>query len=121
MTVEGRITLDEIDYDEDLRAIHEGRRIHGEVIETDDEGRTVGVTTFTDGVKDGPMRQFYADGRLKAERLYRMGLPDGIARTWHPSGAIATELTYDRAKLLGQRAWSEDGTEVDPKTGQPVG
>lgn len=121
MAPERRITLDQIDYDEDLRAIFDGERIDGEVVEVDSQGRTVTSTTFANGLRDGPDREYYPDQRLKAEYLYRTGLPHGIARTWHPNGALARELTYERGEVLAERAWSEDGTEVDPKTGQPVG
>jgi antitoxin component YwqK of YwqJK toxin-antitoxin module len=121
MAPEEKLTLDQIDYDEDLRAIYGGEHIYGEVVELDAEGRTVAVTTFTDGVKDGPWRTYYPNSRLKAECSYRMGLPDGLSRTWHPNGAPASEATFEYGDVVAERAWSEDGTEVDPKTGQPVG
>jgi antitoxin component YwqK of YwqJK toxin-antitoxin module len=48
-----------------------------------------------EGVRDGPWKEFYADGQLRAEGLYRNGNRIGKWRFYHPNGNLEQEGSYN--------------------------
>lgn len=48
-----------------------------------------------EGVRDGPWKEFYTDGQLRAEGLYRNGNRIGKWRFYHPNGNLEQEGSYN--------------------------
>jgi antitoxin component YwqK of YwqJK toxin-antitoxin module len=113
------ITLDEIDWTDDLRVTWHGQPVSGEVVELDDEGRTVEVVTYAGGIQEGPARRYHPNGRLESEHWYEAGVPEGLGRTWYAGGQPRSVARYEHGRVVEERAWAEDGTPLDPLTGPP--
>lgn len=63
---------------------------------TYDEGVVVAEGIIDDaGIKDGPWKEFYADGQLRAEGLYVAGNRIGKWRFYHPDGSLEQEGNYN--------------------------
>jgi len=69
-------------------------------------------------------RQFYADGQLGDERLYKDKKLHGIWRQWHSNGKLFAERPYREGQMDGLfRFWDEDGKllgESEMKSGTGV-
>jgi len=69
-------------------------------------------------------RQFYADGQLGDERLYKNKKLHGIWRQWHNNGKLFAERPYRDGQMDGTfRFWDEDGKllgESEMKAGTGV-
>jgi antitoxin component YwqK of YwqJK toxin-antitoxin module len=112
---EQRITVDDVDYDDYGRVLHEGRRVDGQVWEIASDGRVISEFTYQDGVQDGPTRLYRPTGELESEQWYDFGSRVRV-RKWHPNGQLSRDETYRGGVLQEARAWAADGTEVDPAT-----
>jgi antitoxin component YwqK of YwqJK toxin-antitoxin module len=109
---EQRITTKDVDYDEDLRCYYGGTPVTGPVWEYAPDGRLITVVHYHDGTEDGPARLYYPDGKMRAEKWYKLGVIER-ARWWYPNGQLSREKQMDRGRLVSERAWTDDGTEVD--------
>ena len=63
---------DEVDSDHDF-CLYRGEPFTGELVEYGSDGSTVELTTYKDGLTDGPSRSWYWDGTLKRESTSRRG------------------------------------------------
>lgn len=52
----------------------------------------------------------FRDGTLLGETEYRAGVPDGLSRTYWPSGVVRREAWYDYGIKPRERTWYEDGS-----------
>ena len=60
---------------------------------------------------------FY-QSRLRARSYYKDGLKEGVAKSWHFNGKIATRRNFIRGKLIGEvERWSEAG-EYQPASAE---
>ncbi|MFD7631317.1 toxin-antitoxin system YwqK family antitoxin [Streptomyces sp. NPDC059851] len=111
MTLE-RIDIDdpEVDGDYAQRLLYRGELFTGEAEEHLD-GCRVGITRYTDGIKDGPYRHWYKSGVLQAEGVMRMGFLAGESLRWHANGTLAKKMisSEDGRFLLASYEWDEDG------------
>jgi antitoxin component YwqK of YwqJK toxin-antitoxin module len=106
------IDYDEIDYSNELFALHNGRRFTGRAVEVDQEGNKTIETEFVGGIQHGHERQYHPNGALKSEVFYKAGQPDGIGREWHANGQLKWEVAYKNGQAVRRKRWSEDGREV---------
>ncbi len=53
---------------------------------------------------------YYPDGKLKAERSYKKGVPHGCHREWHENGILASEVYFNCGVPEGVgKQWDKDG------------
>jgi antitoxin component YwqK of YwqJK toxin-antitoxin module len=84
-----------------------------------------------EGLRVGPWRTWFEDGKPALEIEYLGGVRDGGAREWHPNGAPAADGRYragarggswrfwdDRGQLTGD-VFYRDGAPVAPTAGSP--
>lgn len=106
-----RINIDETDFDDDLRYFHQGKPFTGEAIETAPTGELIALTTFRNGIEDGPHLGWYRDGSRRSETTVVNGKAVGISRKWYPNGQIAEEVEFDEnGEMVMLRRWNEDGS-----------
>jgi antitoxin component YwqK of YwqJK toxin-antitoxin module len=64
---------------------------------------------MVDGVADGVVREWHANGNVLRETPYRNGAVDGVVSQWNSEGKLLGQYTLS-AGLGIQRKWNEDGT-----------
>ncbi|WP_051901242.1 toxin-antitoxin system YwqK family antitoxin [Streptomyces aureus] len=115
-----RIDVDdpELDMGIDRSLTHQGRPFTGETVEADPRtGQVVAMTTYAEGLEDGPAREWYADGTDRAEGQCRRGIPYGRWRDWHHNGRLAVEKEYGaRGTVRSIKKWSESGELIDDRS-----
>ena len=73
-------------------------------------GGPASVETYRGGRLDGPSRQWYGNGALRADVVFVEGEQDGVSRRFWPDGRPRDEFTFVRGVRQGpQRSWHEDG------------
>ncbi|MFI0967433.1 toxin-antitoxin system YwqK family antitoxin [Streptomyces sp. NPDC021080] len=102
----------------DLSLTYQGRLFTGETVEKNARtGQVVAMTTYVEGLEDGPLREWYADGTERAEGQCRKGIPYGRWRERHPNGRLAVEKEYGtHGRVRSVKAWSESGEPIDDRT-----
>ncbi|MGW2184173.1 toxin-antitoxin system YwqK family antitoxin [Streptomyces sp. NPDC001732] len=107
-----RIDIDdpEFEMDEGEVVSYRGERFTGEVVEYQ-QGALVSLVTYKEGIEDGPSKEWYMDGTLRAEGILRGGFPVGESRTWHPNGRLASRvlMSANGLRQLEITEWSEEG------------
>ncbi len=94
-----------------------------ELVETYPDGKKKGVYAITaDGVKNGPFKEFYPDGKTKAEGAYKQEKLHGPYKAFHPNGKLQIRAVYRDGQYSGQvEEFGEDGllrTRANYKDGQ---
>lgn len=111
-----RVGFDEVDIQDDLRVTHQGVPFTGEVVEHAPDGRIVALTTYFDGMEDGPYAEWYPTGEPKAAGTVRYGTAVGVHESWHRDGGLAGRDEFDDAgRLLRRLRWAADGTVIDDR------
>ncbi|QBI52222.1 toxin-antitoxin system YwqK family antitoxin [Streptomonospora litoralis] len=109
-----RIRHDEADATGGGFALYRGEPYTGEIAEVLDSGEMVALSTYAQGVEDGPWQRWYPDGTKRVEGRYRDGAAVGVWREWHPSGVLAGETFYSpEGRKLTTRRWDESGALVE--------
>ncbi|MEV0849990.1 hypothetical protein AB0J21_29620 [Streptomyces sp. NPDC049954] len=98
---------------------YRGEPFTGELVEHYPDGRQLwNLTTYADGLEDGPQREWYPDGTLKSEGRARPWAEDDPWRTYHPNGVLAEELELD---VVGRRKrrvrWNDEGQLIGEEQG----
>lgn len=77
-------------------ATEQGRDgLHVQILELPPEPKATRFeTTYRKGVRDGPFRAYYADGRLWAEATYKDGRLVGLHRVYEASGKVVHETNF---------------------------
>ncbi|MFI2432195.1 toxin-antitoxin system YwqK family antitoxin [Streptomyces sp. NPDC018693] len=101
---------DEVDVAFDQRLLYAGEPYTGEVVEHL-AGSMVSLITYADGFKDGPYREWYENGTLRAEGVMRMGFVSGEFKRWHSNGCLARRMlnSEDGKTPLAEYEWDEEG------------
>jgi hypothetical protein len=92
-----------------LRWLLQGQPYSGDLVESaPDGGRS--VRPLRAGLLQGTVRSWYADGRLRSERLYEAGRKNGPQREWWPDGQprLAAIMLAD-APVGTLRSWYQEG------------
>ncbi|HEY0451513.1 hypothetical protein [Actinophytocola sp.] len=106
-----RVEESELDWDDDNRPYYRDEPFTGECVETAADGRLLSLSTYVDGLDEGPFHCWSGDGVLVIDGTCRRGRPVGTQREWYDSGAPKVERAYDeRSTLVRMRRWAEDGT-----------
>jgi antitoxin component YwqK of YwqJK toxin-antitoxin module len=105
-----RVDENELDWDEDNEPSYRGEPFTGESAEYAPDGRLMSLTTYVDGLADGPFQVWAKTGTLIVEGRSRLGDPVGTQREWYDNGAPKAEHIYgDGGRLLNVRNWDENG------------
>ncbi len=77
-------------------------------------GKITGEGIIDDeGVKDGPWKEYYEDGQLRAEGLYNLGNRIGRWRFYHQTGGLEQEGNFnDQGKPEGPWKWFHENGNV---------
>jgi antitoxin component YwqK of YwqJK toxin-antitoxin module len=107
-----RINIDDpaVDMDAAQRLLYHGELYTGEVEEYLG-GKAVSRETYVDGLLDGPTREWYKDGTLRAEGNMKSGRVVGEYHTWHANGSLASKhvRSEDGNRVLAEYEWDEEG------------
>lgn len=92
-------------------------------IDYDDvDGTVQSLTTYRDGVEDGPYREWHRNGTLRTEGRsdLRHGAV-GVWREWDASGRLVSEKSFgEDGELDTVRRWDRDGRLVEEKVFRPA-
>jgi antitoxin component YwqK of YwqJK toxin-antitoxin module len=64
------------------------------------------------GERDGFWKEYYDDGRLRAEGKYTMDIKEGNWKFYHPNGVVEQEGAYLKGKPEGEWRWYYPGGEI---------
>jgi antitoxin component YwqK of YwqJK toxin-antitoxin module len=107
---EARVTMDDVTWDTDGCALHEGTGFTGELLDVADDGFVISSYGYRFGFPHGPYREWFAGGQVAKEGTMRDGLAIGLHREWHPNGRLASEIEFDdHGRELARRRWDEHG------------
>jgi antitoxin component YwqK of YwqJK toxin-antitoxin module len=107
-----RIPDEELDYDEDIIYVHNGKRFTGIAFEESAHG-ILSECTYLDGMQDGPSRDWYPDGTLKAEMFFKENLKNGTSREIFPDGKLASEIVFGYDIALKCMKYDQRGEVVE--------
>lgn len=107
-----RFDIDDPDVDIDFghRLLYRGQPISGEVEEYQ-RGVLISREEYSEGIRQGPTREWHRDGTLKSEGFHNRGVLVGEFREWHPNGVPAKLMITNEngTKILTIREWDSDG------------
>jgi len=67
------------------------------------DGKTKATYSLNEeGVRDGVYKEFYEDGALKVQGIYRKGKLEGLTKEQYPSGKLKQKRTYKKGVLSGK-------------------
>jgi len=106
-----RVPDSELDYDADLVFTHHGVPYTGIGY---DEDAVCGVSeiSYVDGRQEGPSRDWYPSGQLKAEVMYRNNVRHGYTREFTEDGVLSREELYDYGVRTQSIVFDAAGTEI---------
>ncbi|PPK63300.1 hypothetical protein CLV40_12913 [Actinokineospora auranticolor] len=109
-----RVEFDDVDTEDDLHVVYQGEPFTGEVVERAPNGQIVALTTYFNGMEDGPSAEWYPSGEPKAAGAVRYGTAVGVHEFWHRDGGLAGRDEFDDSgRLLRRLRWAVDGTVVE--------
>ncbi|MCG8430229.1 MAG: toxin-antitoxin system YwqK family antitoxin [Candidatus Omnitrophica bacterium] len=77
-----------------------------------DNGQESDEENFIEGVHNGPFKEWFRNGQLKADWTMKDGKPDGECFGWYEDGQKAYERRYDVGVAQGRWAvWYESGRQ----------
>ena len=97
-------------------AFNKGKRT-GSFLFWSSDGSRLAQLPFEGGTLSGTLALWYPAignkaSRPKLEAVFVDHRLSGIKRSWHPNGALRTEVRYEKGSLLEARAFSETGTAL---------
>jgi antitoxin component YwqK of YwqJK toxin-antitoxin module len=96
--------------------LYEGEPFTGELEDTDDNGRIVGLTAYQNGIEHGPQTEWYPTGQKHIEGQCEQGGAVGEWREWHPNGQLAEYSLFNKfGELVHLQRWDESGNLVEDK------
>ncbi len=103
---------DDIDTGDDLRLEYRGEPYTGEIVDTLGD-IVLSQKFYTNGVVDGPTREWWTDGSRKSEGFVRYGLAQGDYREWYMNGRLAKVKHFnDSGNLVRVEEWDEGGNQT---------
>ena len=86
----------------------------GEVAEHAPDGTLIGLTTYHNGVEDGPSLAWWPNGTPRTRGEVSAGMATGTHEKWHPNGTLAATDTFDgRGRHLSRKRWDDNGTLLE--------
>jgi uncharacterized protein len=75
-------------------------------------GIKLSEVTYRFGVKEGPWRDYYINGKVQAQGNYHHGDKDGVETTYNENGQKASEITYKNGQRDGPKTEWQGPTKV---------
>lgn len=105
-----RVNEDDLDSEPYGPVLYQGERFTGEAEDRLPDGTLVSLTTYVNGLQDGPDKEWYNDGTLRSEGQFRQGVAVGVHRTWDPDGHLVREIEFsDDGRILRRRGFDTAG------------
>ena len=105
-----RVSLDDVDVDEQGLILYNDEVFSGTVVESIPDGSVLSEADYFNGLQDGPERIYRADGQLEEERICRSGRIIEV-RQWHPNGKVSRLARHDESRTIEDHRWDENGAE----------
>ncbi|QQQ74825.1 hypothetical protein IOD16_27340 [Saccharothrix sp. 6-C] len=114
-----RIDESETYVDDTQRVMHDDGPFTGEAEYRGEDGELLELTTYYDGIPNGPQEEYYPGGQVKSRGENHMGMAVGEWHEWHPDGKLAAHRTFSaNGWPLHVKEWDADGVLVrDEKLG----
>lgn len=88
---------------------YKGQKFSGKMKSIHPNG-TIRITSFLNGLEDGPTIDIFPDGQRSAEYFYKQGKRTGIHRGWYENGKARFQYSYQDDLAVGDHwEWHEDG------------
>jgi antitoxin component YwqK of YwqJK toxin-antitoxin module len=107
-TPPARVPDDQLDFDEELIYFYKGERFTG-IGYADVPKHGLSEISYRDGLQDGPARDWYPSGRLKAESFFRENVLHGVSRDFREDGSLEAEKEHEFGILLRSSVMNEAG------------
>ena len=107
-----RVNISEIDFNDDYSYTYKGEAFTGVVMEHGPAGELISEMSFVDGVKEGPIREWYKSGAKRSEKNLHHGALHGVSMEWFETGKPKKREVAELGILLESDEWDEDGTLV---------
>jgi hypothetical protein len=109
-----RVNGEDVVMSASLTVWYRGELFTGEVVDTDDDGQVVGLTTYEQGLEHGPQYELFPDGRKKAQGSCDRGGVVGVWREWHANGNLAELNVFNKySERVRRLRWDESGELVE--------
>ncbi|WP_428481018.1 toxin-antitoxin system YwqK family antitoxin, partial [Pseudomonas chlororaphis] len=72
----------------------QGKRVDGEYLEYDENGKLVGRITYRANLPDGPIISYYPDGKIKDSGQFVAGKKVGPSPSYYPDGTLESTVDY---------------------------
>jgi antitoxin component YwqK of YwqJK toxin-antitoxin module len=103
-----RVDDAELDHDVDTLTYRNGERFTGIAVERHADGWVLHETEYRLGIPDGVARTYWPGGGVRHEHWTDYGI--GVRRrAWHRNGQLGEDLVMDHADVIEQAAFREDG------------
>ena len=84
---------------------------HGEFRRFHENGVLMEQRYYAMGVKTGPLKRYWSNGKIQAVYFFANGEYQGTCREWNPEGKLVREMNYERGYESGsQKQWYDDGS-----------
>jgi deoxyribonuclease V len=103
---------EDFEFDSNQQPRYQGELLTGELVEHDPAGTLRYSCGYRNGRPEGEQRSWYADGTLASESFLARTGPVGVAKEYHPNGALAEERYFEQGAWVETRRWAENGDFV---------
>jgi antitoxin component YwqK of YwqJK toxin-antitoxin module len=107
-----RVRIEALEVPDGFTHLFEGAPFTGVAVAHSEEGWLEEELSFSHGIQTGPMRRFDRSGQLVEEEHQLGGVPHGLRRQWHATGALAVQEVYELGVCLEATSWDASGKEV---------
>ncbi|HUZ39634.1 MAG TPA: hypothetical protein VMV17_25205 [Streptosporangiaceae bacterium] len=115
-----RVPDSELDFDNELIYRWRGQLFTG--IGYDDTSEAgLSEISYRDGLQDGPGRDWFPSGGLKAESWYLENTLHGFSREFNEDQVMVSEEIYEYGILVRRTRWDDAGSEVESWNIDPGG
>lgn len=103
-----RVPEGDLDYELDTLTYRNGERFTGIAVERFPKGAVRFETEYRLGILDGLSRTYWPNGEVRLETWYDYGIKLR-ERTWYENGSPEEDVVLDRDGIKHHYRWAEDG------------
>lgn len=115
-----RVPAEALDYDGELLFTYRGEPFTGVAFE-DEPGKWLSELSYSDGMQQGPARDWYPSGKLKSESWYRENTLHGFSREYNEDETVVSEDIYEYGIIIRRTRWDDAGIVTDSWHIDPAG
>ncbi len=106
--------------DDRMITTYQERPFTGEVVDFAEDGSTVELTSFENGIEHGPQSEWFPGGQKRLEGQCDHGKAVGEWREWFQTGQLARYEEFNEfGDLVKRQRWSEAGELTEDYAGSP--